>query len=778
MLGVATASTMFRRQLQITAWLLVATVSVAVAPARSEDGPDRIEVSAEESIEVSRGGDTIEARGDVRIRRRESVFGADSVEIGRSERTLRADGSVFVHDPRYRLRASSLDMDLTDETGTMLDAEVFIEEGHLTVGGGRVEKSVGQVYRVEDGYLTTCRCPEGAPPWRIGAREVRLGEDGKAMVEDVTLYVYDVPVLYLPHAYFPHVADRTTGLLVPSLGWSDQAGVLYRQPFFWALDKSNDVTLNLAVESKTRWGFTGQYRTVLNARTEGRLDLSYFDERLRGLTSLSDTRRADRTIPRDRWSLLLSHRHRVPPGWSGFSDVALYSDSFVTRELMEFTDLSAGERRMARASRYSASRMGLHWHGSGMTLEGQVDYVQDLVQPQARALHRVPHLAFSGFRGLGRHLDLGWDVELTRYVRREFADGLRVDIRPELTWPVTLGRYFRLATSVALRETLYRLDSVEGRFDAAANDYSDRFDRTSSRELLEVRSTLATSLSRGYGSAAAPWGRLRHVLEPAAEFLFIPATDQRRLPLWDEIDRINRRNLLTLSLTNRFWRRRSGGATVAGQGSAIDRSGGGEAAGAEQFARARVAASFDIDRARRREAGRLSEMGIGLGLNPSDKLDVAIDMSIDPGPWSFRHAALGFTLSGRAVPDPKVGDRDFRRPNSFSLSYRHIRENPLAPLANHANLDLFKDCPGDPRCAGRGPLDGVQANALLHLTDRLLFLYDGNYDGASGRLTGNQVGLKYLSRCRCWTLALFLDRQVNPDRTLLSFKFNLLGLGS
>ncbi len=772
---------MFRRRSHIVAWLLVSCCglsSAGVPQARSGDDTERIEVSAEDSIEARRGGDTVEARGNVEIRRRESVFGADSVEIDRAKRRLRARGSVFLRDPAYRLRASGLEMDLADETGTILDAEVFIEDGNVSLSGTRVEKFAGQTYKVEDGLFTTCLCEDGTPPWRIGAREIRLGKDGKTAADDVTFYVYDVPVLYLPRAYFPHVTDRATGLLVPSLGWSDQAGTLYRQPFFWVLDKSNDVTLNLAVESETRVGFTGQYRTVFNASTDGRLDVSYFNERMRAVRSVKDREIADRTIPPDRWSVLLTHRHRQPSGWATFSDVALYSDSLAPRELMEFSDLNATERKLARTSRYNPSRLGFYWHESGMTLEGEMDYLQDLVQPQRQALHRIPHLAFSGTRRLGRRLDLGWDVAVTHYVRKELADGLRVDIRPEFTWPVTVGRYFGLATSVALRETLYRLDSVDGKFDAARNDFSGTFTRNRSRELVEIRSTLATSLSRTYDRNPGGWSRIRHVVEPAVEYLFIPATDQRDIPIWDPIDRINRRNLLTFSLTNRFWVK--GGSDplpVPGDGSAVERNRGAEPGMVARFAHARFAGSFDLDRARRGEDG-LSNVDIGLGLSPTDNFDAVVGLGIDPGPWNIREASLGFGLFDAEPPETTAPDADFRRPNGFSLHYRHIRANPLSPLADHANLHLLPDCPGDPRCVQRGPLEGVHASGLLRIGDRLLLLYDGSYDGASGRLTRNQVGIKYLSRCRCWTFAAFVDMRTNPDRTLLSVKFNLPGLGS
>ncbi len=770
---------MYPRNPKTAPWLLAlwcGLSAVAAAPAWSDDG-ERIEVSARDSIEFRQGGETIEARGEVRIRRREAVFGAESVEIDRLKRTLRARGSVYLRAPRYRLQASGLEMNLADETGTMADADVFVEDGNLSLSGRRVEKFAGQSYSVADGLFTTCACGDGAPPWRIGAGEIRLDRDGKAAAEDVTFYVYDVPVFYLPYAYFPSMAERATGLLFPSFGWSDRAGLRYRQPFFWAVDKSNDVTVNLAVESRTRVGFTGQYRTLLDARTDGRLDVAYFNERMHGVRSGEDARIAEATVPADRWSIRLTHRHRAPSGWATFSDVGLYSDSFVTSELLDFTDAGADERRLARVSRSSPSRLGFYRHRSGLTLKGELDYVQDLVQPQEQALHRIPHIAFSGARRLGGGLELDWDATATRYVRERLADGLRVDIRPELTWPVTLGRHFRLASSVALRETLYRLDAVEGRSDAAHKDGSEAFARTGSRELVEFRSTLSTALSRVYGWDAVAWSRFRHAVEPAVQYLFIPSTDQRTLPLWDAVDRIHRRNLLTFSVTNRFWASRGGDRPAAAGDAAAGRKAGGEPAVVTRFARARVAATLDLDRARKGES-RLADVDIGLGVNPADNLGVVVGLGIDPGPWNLREAALGLSLFDAAPPDTAVPDSDFRRPNGFSLSYRHIRANPLSALADHADLDLLTDCPEDPRCLPERPLDAVRASGVLRVADRLLLLYDGNYDGASGRLTRNEVGIKYLSRCRCWTVAAFVDVRTDPNRTLLSVKFNLLGLGS
>ena len=767
-----------RSHIRKITWLLLLSwgilLPVAVAQSQSEGDTERIDVSAG-SVEVGRRGDGVKASGNVEIRRGKTVFGADSVEIGRSARTLRAKGSVSLRDPRYRLEASQLEMNLEDETATLLDADVFIEEGHLSFSGSRLRKFTGQVYEVEDGRFTTCLCEDGTPPWRIGARELRLRREGEVVADDATFYVYDVPVLYLPYVYFPHLSQRTTGLLFPSFGWSDRNGLLYQQPFFWALDKSNDATVNFAVESKTRVGVTGQVRTVFNRTTDGRLDVAYFSERMRDVRVVEDGGLADPEIPTDRWSVLLTHRHRDPSGWATFSDAARYSDSLVTRELTDFSDLGSGAKKLARTSRYSASRLGFYRHHSGMTLEGVLDYQQDLVQPRKHTLHRIPHLSFSGGRGF-EPLDLGWDVRLTNFVREERADGLRVDIRPELTWPVTVGRYFRLATSVALRETLYRLDAVDGKLDAAQDGFTGKFKRNSSRELLEFRGSLSMSLSRAYARDGGVWNRIRHVVEPSVQYLFIPSTDQSGIPVWDGIDRINRRNLLTVSLSNRFWGARpAAGRPVPPDGDGGNRNDGGAYETVRQFALARIGVSVDIDRSRRGGDG-LSDVDMSVRFNPADNLDIDFDLGLDPGPWNLQQAALGFSLFGAAPLETRAGDADFRRPNSVSLRYRHIRENPLSPLAEHANLDPAADCPGDDRCVEREPLNGLEANALLRLTDHVLLLYDGNYDGTEGRVTSNRAGIKYLSKCECWTFSASVDRKINPDRTVFAVKFNLLGL--
>ena len=122
----------------------------------------------------------------------------------------------------------------------------------------------------------------------------------------------------------------------------------------------------------------------------------------------------------------------------------------------------------------------------------------------------------------------------------------------------------------------------------------------------------------------------------------------------------------------------------------------------------------------------------------------------------------------------RVLDRDFMRPNQLDLSYRFIRRDSLAELADNANLTTLSD----ERLLSRNTVGALGINTLFHLTDRVLLLYDTSYNARDGRFTSNRGGIKLLSQCECWTLSFTLKRSTNPDKTSFKFSFDLLGLSS
>jgi hypothetical protein len=77
----------------------------------------------------------------------------------------------------------------------------------------------------------------------------------------MVLNVKGVPLLYLPFMYYPTKQDdRATGFLIPTYGSSSILGQSIHNAFFWAIDRSQDLTVQHEWFSKLGQGLGGEYR--------------------------------------------------------------------------------------------------------------------------------------------------------------------------------------------------------------------------------------------------------------------------------------------------------------------------------------------------------------------------------------------------------------------------------------------------------------------------------------------------------------------------------------
>ncbi|MBI4525096.1 MAG: LPS-assembly protein LptD [Deltaproteobacteria bacterium] len=741
---------------------------------------EKIDIVADD-LNVDEKGNVVEAVGNVEIRRGETVLKADEVRMNRSTQSLEAKGRISVDDPEWKLKAESAQFNLERETGVIGQGEIFLERGHVTMAGKRFEKYGGQTYHIDQGFFTTCLCESGPPSWKISGEEIDLRREGEGVIKGARLYVLDVPVLYLPYASLPVRTERQTGFLFPKIGYSSKEGFRFEQPFFWAISKSADATFGVDVESRARIGLLGELRTIISRDVQAHINVSYFNEGLRKNEegSIKDKTIADPEIPQDRWSLIGNHRHQSASDWITYSDAFVFSDDRFARELVDRFDLGGIKESDIQRSRFSRSRFGFFRGWNDSYLKGEWDFYQDFIQKDENTFQRTPQLLWTGQRALGDSpLELRWWAEGVNYFRREGADGLRFDLRPALVLPFQMADYLVGSFNAALRETAYHLHNTES-----------TFDRNRSRELVELRWNMGSSVERIFDRQVFHVQKLKHVIEPELSYLFVPSTNQRDIPIFDGTDRINRRNVLTFAVTNRLWGKFAQEPAGRQIEQDVELVASPTMHDTREMASLRLALSYDIDR-ERKGGDSLSDLDLNLRLTPFDNMAIGFDAGFDPGPWQVTQAAV---LLSVADPRPlrPVLDRDFMRPNSVDLSYRFIRRGVNSPFADNANL-VFQDlslppaCPApagvfDPRCErflDKNVLSELGVRTLYHLTDRVLLLYDVVYNARDGRFTNNRGGIKLLSQCECWTLSFSVKRTTNPDKTSIGFEFNLLGLSS
>ena len=119
-------------------------------------------------------------KGSVQIKREVMTLKADEVRINRETNEMEAKGKVSLDDPNWKVKsAESMQFNLEKETGEIQKGDMFIEQGHVSMSGQRLQKFSGQTYHIDEGFFTTCLCESGATPWRISADEVDLTLEGQ-----------------------------------------------------------------------------------------------------------------------------------------------------------------------------------------------------------------------------------------------------------------------------------------------------------------------------------------------------------------------------------------------------------------------------------------------------------------------------------------------------------------------------------------------------------------------------------------------------------------------
>ena len=117
------------------------------------------------------------------------------------------------------------------------------------------------------------------PRWDLHADSVVLNIDHYTLLKQAVLTVKGVPMLYLPILYYPtKKEERATGFLIPTYGVSTLRGQSIHNAFFWAVDRSQDVTLVHDWFSKVGQGAGAEYRYNYGGGANGNIRAYFLDQ--------------------------------------------------------------------------------------------------------------------------------------------------------------------------------------------------------------------------------------------------------------------------------------------------------------------------------------------------------------------------------------------------------------------------------------------------------------------------------------------------------------------
>jgi lipopolysaccharide assembly outer membrane protein LptD (OstA) len=681
--------------------------------------------------------------------------------------------------------ASEAKVDWANETAELTNGKLVASNHTYRLRGKKIYKLIGQRYRVTDGFFTTCGCGGDTPDWAISGADIDLHVGDKGVARNAHFDILGYPVIPLPYAVFPVDTTRSSGFLSPRVGTSGLRGFQYVQPFYWVINKSSDATIASDVETNMRVGLLGEYRLQNGDDDYLRVDAAFMNEGLRSQASrvndVVDTQIADPHIPIDRYDIIGTLRQHLTPDLTAYADAISVSDSLYLREMNVWTLSKRGFPNSYNTMRNAPADFGLiDSFANGYAQFGGL-WNQDLIQPQEFALQTLPEFLLSGRKELfGGLAYADYNVQADNFWRSQGVDGMRLDLNPQLTVPWRLGEYLYGWGGVGMHETVY---DVSGRSIGVTPVGTNGLEYNNalslgpleqgglmSRELPYVDFGASTIIEKVYNVNWKTISKLKHTIEPFVYYDYVPNIDQNDLPLFDSLDRINGRSLLTYGVTSRIFVRSAPRLIIAntdqeqGDESQAVMTGVGPSAGvAREIAKFQILQAYDTSHAIAKGDSRWSDLQASATILPMSVGSVGSQVGYDPRDNRITYSSVYFTLqppSSRSVPTLFMGRALM---GSFiQFSYNYIAPGP-ATLQPGVNSNFF---------------EYLTLRAYYNLFDRLGVFFAPSYDIAHGELLSAEYGVRIKSPCNCWAFDVGVTESTNPSETAVQFMVTLGGIGS
>lgn len=736
-----------------------------------ELGPDQWKLTAD-NVSGQHGSEYVQAEGNAVLTRGLNTLKADFMRYYQASRWVVLKGRVRVAWEGDILEAEEAEFDLVNMLGWLKNGKVFMGKSHIYFQSETVRKYAASSYRFKQAKVTACDGDK--PAWSFTAEEGDITLDGRTKLWHSRFNVGDTPVVYSPFLSLPGAGRRQSGLLVPEISQSRVRGYSVNQPYYWAINEEHDLTFYENVMSRRGLMQGLEYRHAEDPRSRGDWRLDVLRDK-KVATSSHDEElylQGDGLLRpnKNRWWLRSKFNGFVgDPEWTLKVDLDAVSDQNYLREFGNgASGFDVSRRNFLKdfgrdidvadsLTRNSVAFLSRSWERVGVT--AKVGWTQNLAymndnSPAAKnpTVQSVPEVNLYAFKDAlpGTPLDFELASRFNYFWRALGTRGSRVDLHPTLSLPLTFGP-LTLIPSVGLRNTSYAVPkySNEPPQTTTAKAPARTFPELGFTGFTEFHRVFA--LGQGKLDATAEnvgksqWLGLRHSVTPRVDFSYIPVPQsQDRLPSFDSLDRLTRKNVVTYSITNVLDRKRTSVMAAPSGNATIPVA----ATDYLDFLRLRLEQSFDRD-----EAARTAVLG---QYTRRPFSDIMAEVSVSPEKYA--------TLTSKTFYSPYLG-RPTEHEHLLTLKKDKLGEirfghDYLYPLTEYKRTRT-KD------------VQALRLGADVQLTPRLKLTSDYRYDIAGSADLEKSAALTWTDQC--YELQLRYSRK--PSDQNIELRFNLLDFG-
>lgn len=493
-------------------------------------------ISADELLE-DRERKRVIGRGFADLRYLGKRVQADHIEVQTETRDAVATGNIIFQTQNDRIVGSRVDFNLDSEKVVIHDARGYIGATYY-ITGNVIRRIAEDHYEVIDGTFTTCEGDN--PDWAFITKKATFQVEGYAHLQAPLITLSGIPAAALPYAILPIKTKRTTGFLMPALGYGNKNGMQVSPRFFWAINRWSDATFGIDRYTRRGTRLLGEYRYNLSDNSTGLVQGNIFKDG-----------REETTL----WDINALHASRFPHSNSAFNAVI---EEASRRKLDRSLEESLDDRvRQDTDTRLTYTR-DLH------DVQGQLTLAMrrrvGIRENNGQLFQEFPKLSFNINQAeIGTSVfRYSLDSSAVSFYRVEDSKTTvlqRVDARPSISVPIQTVPWLGVTPTFGLRYT-YWTDQKQ------TSDVSDNPGRDEQKDSPLAREMWFSSLnvvgprySKVYNGEIGPFRDFKHIFSFETQYSYTPAMDPDDrdliIPI-DGVDSFQDQNTIQYGIVNRI----------------------------------------------------------------------------------------------------------------------------------------------------------------------------------------------------------------------------------
>jgi LPS-assembly protein len=205
------------------------------------------------------------------------ILSANTIIYDKNKSIVKADGNVYVnYNKNTVITGQEAYIDLKTK-GIKVTPFFMFNFDNFTWMSGKDMIQNNEIYNVNN--MITSTCNPTSPDWKIISSSSKYNKKTKWVdLYNPTLYVKNIPILYLPYLGFSTDKTRKSGFLRPIFGFSGDEGFLFTLPYYQTLGEAADLELEPTIRTKRGKGVYSIFRFVHSPTSYGEFTIGEFSD--------------------------------------------------------------------------------------------------------------------------------------------------------------------------------------------------------------------------------------------------------------------------------------------------------------------------------------------------------------------------------------------------------------------------------------------------------------------------------------------------------------------